>query len=330
MTSRVIPPGKLPTALLRRLLAEGRRPAPGLLLGPAVGEDACALDLGGPATLVVAADPITFAGAAAARSAVLVNANDVAATGARPRWFLATLLLPPGSTEDAAEALFREMDRALDAVGAAAAGGHTEVTDAVRRPVVAGQMLGLAARVVPTGGLRAGDVVVQVGPAPVEGAAVLAGALEGRGGEVPEAVARAAARALDDPGISIVAPALLAAELGATAMHDPTEGGLAGALGEMGEAAGVALSVDRAAVLWFAPGVEICRALNADPWATLASGALLAGFPPGIAAAAIRRLREAGHAAAVIATAGPGTGVRDLDGRPIPTPARDEVARLLA
>jgi hydrogenase maturation factor len=329
MTPRVIPPGKLPSALLLRLLAAEGEPPPEVRLGPAIGEDACALDVGGPSTLVVATDPITFTGAPAGRSAVAVNANDVAATGARPRWFLATLLLPPGSTEDQVAGLFGEIREALSGIGAVIVGGHTEITDAVRRPVVVGQMLGLAHRVVRSGGLRAGDVVLQIGPAPVEGAAVLAGEIERWRRTLDTDLLRAAAGAIDDPGISVVAPALLGAELGAMAMHDPTEGGLAAALWEMSSAAGLSLRVDRSAVLWFAPGVEVCRVLGADPWATLASGALLAGFAPRAVDFAIGRLREAGHLVAAIAHAEPGTGVRDEEGADIPWPERDEVARLL-
>ena len=329
MRPRVIPPGKVPSDVLQRLLSGDERAVPEVRLGPAIGEDACAIDVGAPSTLVVATDPITFGGAAPGRSAVLVNANDVAVTGARPRWFLATALLPPGSTEDDVEELFAELRRALGLVGAVLVGGHTEITDAVNRPVVAGQMLGLASHVIPTGGLRAGDVLLQIGPAPVEGAAVLAGAVRERGQTVPPDVLRAAAGAIDDPGISVVAPALLASELGAMAMHDPTEGGLASALWEMASAAHLGLRVDRSAVLWFSPGVEVCRVLSADPWATLASGALLAGFARGAVEFAISRLNESGHACSRIAVAEPGEGVYDERGVAIPWPERDEVARLL-
>lgn len=330
MSTRVIPPGKVPTEVLARLLAGEVTAAPEVKLGPAIGEDACALDVGAPATLVVATDPITFAGASPARSAVLVNANDVAVTGARPRWFLATLLLPPGATGADLEHLFGELRRAADEVGSVLVGGHSEVTDAVRRPVLVGQMLGLATQVIPTGGLRPGDVVLQIGPAPIEGGAVLARALGERGDGLPPDVVRAAAEAADDPGISVVEPAVLAAELGAMAMHDPTEGGLAAALWELAGASGVALRVDRPAVLWFRPGVEVCRALGADPWATLASGALLAGFSRGALDFALERLREAGHTCAPIAVAEPGAGVHDEQGATIPRPGRDEVARLLS
>ena len=37
----------------------------------------------------------------------VVNANDVAVMGARPRWFLAAVLLPIGTTEEDVRALFK-------------------------------------------------------------------------------------------------------------------------------------------------------------------------------------------------------------------------------
>ena len=322
--------GKLPVALVARLLeALGPWPAE-VRVGPAVGEDACALDV--PAgTLVAATDPITLTGRDVGRLAVTVNANDVAVMGVRPRWFLATVLLPVGATEADVEGVFAAMHAAVAEIGAVVVGGHTEVTAVVDRPVVVGQMLGVAegGRVVSTAGARPGDVVVQVGPVPVEGAAVLASEAADRLGGLDPELRRAAAAAVDDPGVSVVAAALLAADLGATAMHDPTEGGLASGLHELA-AAGVGVQVDPSTVLWFEPGVEVCRALGANPWAVLASGALLATFAADDAAAAVDGLARRGHAVAAIGTVVAGGGVQDLAGQPVPWPARDEVARLLS
>ncbi len=140
-----------------------------------MGEDACALTVERGA-LVAATDPITFTGVDIGRLAVVVNANDVAVMGVRPRWFLAAILLPCGTTEDDVRTLFAGMRGALAELGIALVGGHTEVTPVVSQPLVVGQMLGLAEndRFVATGGARPGDIVVQVGLAPIEGAAVLA------------------------------------------------------------------------------------------------------------------------------------------------------------
>lgn len=323
------PTGKLPERLLTELLGLLPDPDGSVRLGPAVGEDAAAVDVGG-GVLVVATDPITLTASDAGRYAVLVNANDVAVTGVAPRWFLATVLLPPGTTEDGVRALFQAMVATLEEIGASLVGGHGEITAAVREPVVVGQMLGFApdGRIVPTGGAAAGELVVQVGPVPVEGAAVLAGeAGELLVGLDAEQLAAATA-AVDDPGISVVSAALRAAELGATAMHDPTEGGLAAGLHELARASGTGLDIDGSAISWFAPGLAVCEELGCDPWATIASGCLLATFPAGEADGAVRALVRDGHAAAVIGEVVGAVGVR-VDGAELAWPERDEVARRL-
>ncbi|MBW1687880.1 MAG: hypothetical protein JRS35_22830 [Deltaproteobacteria bacterium] len=329
--STPIPPGKLPALLLRELLAAGPPLPPEVRLGPRIGEDACAIDVAA-GTLVAATDPITLTGSDVGAHAVVINANDVAVMGVRPRWFLAVVLLPEGTREQQVRALFASMREALARTGTALVGGHTEVTSAVAQPVVVGQMLGLAENgaVVRSGGAQVGDALVQAGAAPVEGAAVLAEEARQQLDTLDLATLARASDALENPGISVVEPALLAAELGASALHDPTEGGLAAGLAELAEASGVRLRVDGERVLWFEPGRSVCRALGADPWATLASGTLLATFPAERAAAACDALEKSGTQARVIGAAEPGAGVVLADGRPLPLPARDEVARLLS
>lgn len=330
MTSDVLPTGKLPVRILDRLLGDiGPLPSE-LLIGPAVGEDACAIALS-TGVLVAATDPITLTSRSTGRHAVIVNANDIAATGVRPRWFQTAVLLPPGTTGAEVEGLFTEIRSALAEVGASLVGGHSEITPAVTQPVVVGQMLGLAedGHVVSTAGARPGDRILQIGPVPVEGAAVLAAEAVSDMSGLDPATRRAAEEAIEVPGISIVDAALAAAELGATALHDTTEGGLAAALHELATAAGVGLRVDRSRVLWFEPGLVLCRALGADPWATLASGSLLAAFDPADAAMAAEALVAQGHAVAEIATAASGREVADTEGQPITWPERDEVNRLL-
>jgi hydrogenase maturation factor len=325
-----IPAGKLPAALLRELLASLPPLPPEVRLGPRVGEDACAIDL--PAgTLVVATDPITLTGSGVGRHSVLVNANDVAVMGVRPRWFLAAVLLPERSSEAEVRALFASLRAGLTEAGVALVGGHTEVTAAVRAPVVVGQMLGLAedGRFVATGGARPGDAIVQAGPAPVEAAAVLAAEARDRLGSVDVDTLARAGGALREPGISVVEAALAAAALGATALHDPTEGGLATGLAELALASGLRLEVDPERVIWFEPGRAVCRALGADPWGALASGALLAAFPVERAAAACEELAKRGIPARVIGEATPGSGVALRDGSPLAEFSRDEVARVL-
>jgi hydrogenase maturation factor len=327
----LLPAGKLPAALLRRLLRGAGQTAGDVLLAPMPGEDAAVIEVEAGA-LVAATDPITLTGQDVGAHAVVINANDVAVTGARPRWFLATLLLPVGSSEDDLSGIFDGMHAELARLGAVLVGGHTEITAAVTQPVVVGQMLGLRedGRYVRTGGVCPGHVIVQIGPAPIEGAGVLATEAAERLSGVDPALLDRAARAIRDPGICVVDPALLCCEIGATAMHDPTEGGLSAGLHEMAEASGVALEIDAGAVLWFEPGMAICRAVGADPWGTLASGCLLAAFEAEAVGSALPRLGEAGFSAARIGVARTGSGVRLEAGAALPRYERDELSRVLS
>ena len=329
MSDRVLEIGKLPPALLAELLVTGRPLPPELLLPPTVGEDAGVVAVRGGA-LIAASDPVTLTGQDVGAHAVLVNANDIAVMGARPRWFTSTVLLPPGITEAEVRALYRRMHEALAGLDAVLVGGHVEVTDAVTRTVVVGHMMGLRedGNFARTAALEPGQVVVQIGPAPVEGAAVLAAEARAQlQGRVAAATLAAAAGALTDPGISVVDAALRATVLGASAMHDPTEGGLSSGLYEMAETAGVGLAVSADAVLWYEPGRVLSEALGIDPWGLLASGALLAAFSAADAEAALRTLAAEGFACAAIARAVAGDGVRFESGGRVPRFSRDEMIR---
>ncbi len=331
MTSVPLAEGKLPPDLLAEVLAWAGPPPPDLLLPPMLGEDAGAVAVAGGA-LVAASDPVTLTGHDVGAHAVAVNANDIAVMGVKPRWFTATVLLAPGTTAAEVRALYRGMHAALAALDAVLIGGHVEVTGAVARTVVVGHMMGLRedGGFVRTAALAPGHVLVQVGPAPVEGAAVLAAEAEARiRGTAAEAHLAAARRALREPGISVVAPALRAASLGASAMHDPTEGGLSAGLYEMAEAAGVGLRVSAESVLWFEPGRALAETLGIDPWGLLASGALLAAFPEAAAATACETLALEGFDVAPIARAVEGVGVRFQGGGAVPRFSRDETIRLL-
>jgi hydrogenase expression/formation protein HypE len=171
-------------------------------------------------------------------------------------------------------------------------------------------------------------VVLQVRPAPIEGAAVLAREAASRLGELDADVLAQASAAIHDPGISLVDAALLATELEAKALHDPTEGGLLMGLHEMAEAGEVAIRIDTEAVLWFEPGLAVCEALGCDPWSTLASGTLLAAFPASRADEAISAFEAARYEVATLGAVEAGEGVIDRDGQAMPRREQDEVARI--
>jgi hydrogenase maturation factor len=257
-----LPLGKLRPTLLGELLSRHAAPDPRVVVGPRVGEDAAVIDMG-DRYLVVTTDPITFVTEDLGWYALIVNANDLAVRGAAPRWFLATCLLPEGRTTEAeVTALFAQLGAACERQGVVLVGGHTEITPGLERPIVVGTMLGEVdkTRLVTTGGARPGDVLVLTKGVPLEGTSIIARAradeLRARGYD--EAWLARACGTL--ARLSIVPEALLAAELVRVhAMHDPTEGGLATALWELADAAGVGLVVEAERIPVLAEGASLCR-----------------------------------------------------------------------
>jgi hydrogenase maturation factor len=334
-SDRTLRPGKLPPRLLVRLLRLRGAPDRRVVVGPRCGEDAAVVALGG-LRLVLKSDPVTFTSTEVGWYVVQVNANDVAVMGARPCWFQPTILLPPGTRPARVVAIAREIDAACRGLGIAVTGGHTEVTDAVTRPIVAGDMQGLLVgrRVIGAAGARAGDLVLMTKAAGLEGTTILA--TERRrelSRRVPGSVLRAARRFRHHPGISVVPEALLAARLGASAMHDPTEGGVRAALHEIAYASGRRLAVDLERVLVLPETARLCTHLGIDALGLIGSGALLATIAPSRAARLLRAWERAGIAAAVIGRVERGRGVRASRGRRrvrFPWIAQDEIVKALA
>jgi hydrogenase expression/formation protein HypE len=327
--------GKFPLDILERCLAKIPRHDSRVVLWPEIGEDAAAIDFG-DTLLVAKTDPITFAEDLIGWYAVHVNANDIATCGATPRWFMATILLPEGIEAPIAEAILDDTVKACDDLGVSLIGGHTEITPQVARPVVVGCMLGEVARggLVRTGGARPGDLLVLTKGIAVEGAAVLAreAGVELRARGVGEEQLRRARDFLFVPGISVVRECgILVQSGGVTAMHDPTEGGLATGLWELAHAGGHGLRVDEEAIPILAECRVICEALGLDPLGLIASGALLAALGSQEADVAVQELRRAGIQAAIIGEVRALSEGFVLDSkagsRPLPQFERDEVAR---
>ena len=327
--------GKVPPGVLARLL-HGRTPAEGEAVGPGVGLDGAVLELDGGGFLVAASDPITFTADEIGWYAVHVNANDVACMGAEPRWFLATVLLPEGAPEAMAADIFEEMEEACREVGAGVVGGHTEVTPRLDRPVVAGTMLGVTDRWLSSAGGRAGDAVLLTKGAGIEGTAILSGSLaEELRPAVGEEVLERGRRFLRDPGLSVVNDARIALAAGRPrALHDPTEGGVAGGVHELCEASGTGARIHRSAVPVRSETEAVCGALELDPMGLLGSGALLLAVPEpdaeGVLAALAARNVEAARIGTLedrsegVALVGSGDGVEAL-----PRFAADEITRVL-
>jgi hydrogenase expression/formation protein HypE len=279
--------GKLDINILKTFLEKNTILDPRVVVGPKIGEDAAAIDLGKGTDCywVVTSDPITFTTEEIGYYGVVVNLNDIATMGAIPKWFLATLLFPEGSDLRIIEKVFRQIRNACGRFRISFIGGHTEITPGIKKMIFSGHMIGEVKKdkLVKTSGARAGDLLLLVKGICIEGTSVIAREKEAellkRG--ISSSLIRKAKRFIFNPGIDVLRSAQIACQAASIhSMHDPTEGGLINGLIEMAWASGKEIEVDLEKVLIYRESRILCQEFRLNPLGVIASGALLLTVSP--------------------------------------------------
>lgn len=271
--------GKLPSELLDKYVFQKAKNTTvrrgEVILRPGIGEDCAVLDMG-EELLILSTDPITGACENIGRLLVNINANDIYSSGCVPIGLLITLLLPPDFSERELEKLSGDLFAEAEKAQLEVLGGHTEVTDAVTRPVVSATVVGksINKKFVKTAGAALGDVVIMTKYAAMEGTAILAADYEDRLKEMLPAQTLKAAKSLSE-NLSVRKEALIAAELGASSMHDVTEGGILGACYEAAESSGTGITVYADKIPILKETREICVLFGVNPLRLISSGSLL-------------------------------------------------------
>ena len=272
-----------------------------VVLGPSHGEDA-AIVKAGRQLLAFSCDPISGAVSRIGHLSIRVTTNDVATRGVRPIWFLPCIMLPEGSREKTLREICRQMDEAAVEIGVAIVGGHSEVTPGLDHPLVVGFAAGLVSKrgYVTCSGARPGDRIILTKGAGIEGTAVLAsdrvGPLKRKFGRY---FVERAQRFFDMT--SVVEDAMVAFNCGSVhAMHDPTEGGVAGGLNEMANASRTGFRVYEESIKIAHETAEICRFLRINPLRLVSSGSLLIVASERTAEGIVSQLKKKKVASAVI------------------------------
>lgn len=332
-----LPVGKLPSTLLKRFLGKLKIEDERVVLGPAIGEDVAVINFNNK-LLVAKTDPVTFATDLIGWYAVNVNANDIATMGVRPRWFLATILLPEQGTDQEAERIFDQILSACNSLEITLVGGHTETTYGLTRPIVVGCMLAEAENqpIITTSGAKPGDDIIITKGIAIEGTAVLAREAKPTllSSKLSQDLVQRAADYLFSPGISVLKEALVAgSRVKVHSMHDPTEGGVATGLWEIATAARVGIWVEENKIPILPECQAICERFGLNPLGLLASGALIITLAPAETAELLSALAEAGINAEIIGKvvrAEEGLKMHTVRGiQELPQFERDELARFL-
>jgi len=271
--------------LTRRLVEERFLPRLGNAALDAMGDSAIVGDLAITTDSYVVA-PRFFPGGDIGRLAVCGTVNDLVVAGAEPIALTAGFVLEEGLALD-------ELERVVESMAAAAGEAGVKIVAGDTKVVQRGACDGLFVNTSGVGrvsrgfapapdGARAGDAVLLSGTIADHGMAVLA-CREGLPleGDLASDVAPLGGlvRALREAGVDV------------HAMRDPTRGGLAGALIELAQAAGVRAVVEERAIPLRGSVRAACELTGIDPLHVANEGKLVAIVPGDQAETALEALR---------------------------------------
>lgn len=271
-------PGKLqPDVLKQNVLDFTGASRDDLIVGGGIGEDAALIKVDN-GILVAASDPVTGADKNAGSLLVHINANDLSCKGADPAWLIVTLIVPDRMGVKFIAEIMKEIHGTCKELNIAIAGGHTELTSKYSEPVISGTMLGMTKYELNAKKIQPGDLILATGHAGLEGMSIIANDREDLFAKIfnHDEVETIKSWGKD---FSIVRPAKILREF-ARYMHDPTEGGLNGALYEVQQGSGLGIGIFNDKVPVSELTLRAARELKFDYMNLISSGMLIAVIPP--------------------------------------------------
>lgn len=230
--------------------------------------------------------PLRFPGGSIGHLAVHGTINDLAVSGAEPRWLSCAFVIAEGFPIADLRVIVAEMAAAARAAGVQLVTGDTKVVPkgAADGLYITTSGIGIipAGRELSALDVRPGDRLVLSGTLGDHGMSVMMA----RGDLAIEAEIES-----DTAPVHEMVAALLAAAPGTRWMRDPTRGGLGTICNELAQDAGVAVILDEE-LLPVAPMVQgACDMLGIDPIYVANEGKFVAVVPPEQAEAAVAALR---------------------------------------
>lgn len=269
--------GKIPEVVLKRsVFKQIKHRRQEVLVRPGVGKDCSIIELQPDEAFVMSTDPITGATQDIGSLAVHITSNDIASSGADMIGVMLSILLPEGARESDLREMMQNIENTCGMLDVEVLGGHTEVTAAVNQPIVTITGVGKIKKsdIITTSGIKPGDEIVMTKWAGLEGTTIIAQ------DKYSELLTKYTKEFIDGAValkqyLSIVPEARIAKGMGATSMHDVTEGGIFGALWEIAEASNVGLNIDLKKISMKQETVEICEFYDLNPYLLISSGCLL-------------------------------------------------------
>ena len=275
---------------------------------PGIGEDCALIDFG-DYDCVMSTDPISSTVSDIGRLAIHITCNDIASNGIQPLGIMLACMLPEGTTDADVEEIMQQAGTTAAEVGVEIIGGHTEITPAVRQPVIVSTAIGKAPAGTSQDGndMKPGDFIMMTKAVGLEGTGIIACDHEeqiraacGPDGErlvSDEEIAKA--KSFLDL-VSVVPEGVAAGKVGTHGMHDITEGGILGAVWEMCQISRTGAEVWEDAIPMHPETEKICRLFDVDPLRLISSGSMIIIVPKEKRAEMEEAMKAAGVDASVI------------------------------
>jgi hydrogenase maturation factor len=268
----LLPKGKLRGEELRRIVLQH---LPMLRESSAVNLDYSTLSTGDK-DLIVSCDPIIgippeYYGF----SAVHVPGADIAVAGVKPRFLELGVYYPPDYPAGWLEKNMLDLGNEARRLGIKIIGGHTGGYDGLTTPLISSTCIGfIEGRLLSPNRIETNDRLIVSGPVSLE-LAIFLSFVENKRMERILGAGEVARLRKEIGKMTVIEPALAAADAGARAMHDIAEGGTALALKELSDACGFGIELNYDLIPWSDEGTLVAREYGADPLSTSSFGSLL-------------------------------------------------------
>jgi len=328
--------GKLDSDLLKQLVFEKiTYRSDDVKVRPGIGEDCAVMDFG-QYECIMSTDPITAAVNDIGRLAIHITCNDIASNGVQPLGIMLAVMLPEGTTEEDVAHIMGQAAETASELKVEIIGGHTEVTPAVKQPVIVSTAIGkgLADQSQSGNDMVTGDYVMMTKAVGLEGTGIIACDYEAQLEEVLSADEMEKAKSFLDL-VSVVPEGVAAGKVGTHGMHDITEGGILGAVWEMCQIAGKGVQVWKDQIPMNPETGKICEFFGIDPLRLISSGSMVIIVPADKKDEMKAAMAEAGVECSIIGRIEDRSyGIRLLDkedgnGEEIAPPVADELYKVV-
>ena len=323
--------GKLDSELLKKIVfGKITYRSDDVSVRPGIGEDCAVMDFG-DYDCIMSTDPISSAVSDIGRLAIHITCNDIASNGVQPLGIMLAVMLPEGTTAEDVECIMGQAAETAADVKVEIIGGHTEITPAVKQPVIVSTAIGKALKGVSQSGndMVPGDFIMMTKAVGLEGSGIIACDYEEQLSGILSAKELARAKSFLDL-VSVVPEGIAAGTVGTHGMHDITEGGILGAVWEMCQISGRGAQVWKDEIPVEPETVKICDHYDIDPLRLISSGSMLMAAKDGNRL--VMELQKEGIPAVIIgkATAGRDRILRNEDEcRYLEPPKTDELYKVL-